>query len=222
MTDAITTEPRYPLSMTGMHGTGKKTLRDGLAARFDRFSAVDYKLLQLGRMVDAEGLVEFRGRAREQDRLIRDEIERGSLPVTSRLGILDVAILACSMSRLGRIDTVAVDTFLADLGTDVATTAMPRLLVATMTAPDVLQQRLLARDQQAGGGDRKRGAGPLARMAAILEEIFLHERYPHPLVERIVRSYRDAGALLVVDTGARNHEEALADVAAFVERSGVS
>lgn len=222
MTDPIAIEPRYPLSMTGMHGTGKKTLRDGLASKFERFSAVQYKLLQLGRMVDAEGLVEFRERARGQDGLVREQIASGLLPVTSRLGILDVAITACSMSRLGRIDAAIVDGFLSDLGSDLAAAAMPRALVATMTAPDVLQQRLLARDQQAGGGGKARGAGPLARMAALVEEIFLHERYPHPLVERIVRTYRDAGALLVVDTGARDRDEALADAAEFVERSGLA
>lgn len=222
MIDAFKTEPRYPLSMTGMHGTGKKTLRDGLSARFDRFSAVQYKLLQLGRMVDAEGLVEFRERAREQDGLVREQMERGSLPVTSRLGILDVAITACSMAKLGRIDATVVEAFLSDLTSDLATTAMPRCLVATLTAPDILQQRLLARDQQAGGSSKARGAGPLTRMAAFIEEIFLHERYPHPLVERIVRSYRDSGALLIVDTGLRDRDEALTHVAEFVERIAVS
>jgi hypothetical protein len=217
MSDAIKTEPRYPLSMTGMHGTGKKTLRDGLAPRFELFSAVEYKLLQLGRMVDAEGLVEFRERAREQDRLVREQIGLGSLPITSRLGILDVAITACSMSRLGRIDTAVVDAFVSDLASDLATAAMPESLVATVTAPEVLQERLLARDQQAGGS-KARGARPLAGMVALIEEIFLHERYPHTLVERIVRSYRDSGALLIVNTGQRDREEALADVAEFTSR----
>lgn len=212
----------YPLSMTGMHGTGKKTLRDGLVSRFDRFSAVQYKLLQLGRMVDAEGLAEFRERAREQNGLVREQMERGLLPVTSRLGVLDVAITACSMSRLGKIDAALVDAFVSELAGDLETAPMPRALVATRTAPEILQQRLIARDQQAGGDGKRRGVGPLARMAALIDEIFLEERYPHALVERIVRSYRDTGTLLVVDTGQRDPGQALNDVAAFVERTALS
>jgi hypothetical protein len=209
-------ESDYPVSLSGMHGTGKKTLRDGLAARVERFSAIEYKLLQLGRMVDEDGLRVFRGRAEEQDRLIRERLARGLCPVTSRHGILDVAITACSMTRLGRIDAAVVDAFVANLADDLERAAMPRTLVIVLTPADVLQERLRARDEQAGASNA-RGLGKLARMADLMQEIFLGERYPHPLVERIIRSYRDAGDLLVVDTGQRDRNGAVADVLAFLE-----
>lgn len=210
-------ESRYPVSLSGMHGTGKKTLRDGLSARVERFSAIDYKLLQLGRMVDEDGLRVFRGRAEEQDRLVRERIAQGLCPVTSRHGVLDVAITACSMSRLGRIDPAVVDGFVASLADDLARAAMPRALVIVLTPAEVLQDRLLARDQQAGSSNA-RGAGKLARMAELMQEVFVAEHYPHPVVERIVRTYRDAGDLLVVDTGRRDRDGALADVLAFLGR----
>ena len=210
-------EADYPVSLSGMHGTGKKTLRDGLAARVERFSAIEYKLLQLGRMVDEEGLRVFRGRATEQDGLIRERLAQGLRPVTSRHGILDVAVTACTMSRLGRIEPAVVDAFVASLADDLARAAMPRALVIVLTPAEVLQARLLARDQAAGGSNT-RGQGKLARMAELMQEIFVGERYPHALVERIVRAYRDAGDLLVVDTGERDRDGALADVLAFLER----
>lgn len=213
-------EAAYPVSMSGMHGTGKKTLRDRLSARVERFSAVEYKLLQLGRMVDEDGLRVFRGRAEEQDRLVRERIAQGVWPVTSRHGVLDVAITACSMSRLGRIDAGVVDAFVASLADDLERAAMPRTLVILLTAAEALQERLLARDQQAGSSNA-RGLGKLARMAELMQEIFLDERYPHALVERIVRGYRDADDLLVVDTGQRDRDEAAADVLAFLERRNV-
>jgi hypothetical protein len=210
-------EAEYPVSMSGMHGTGKKTLRDGLSARAERLVAVDYKLLQLGRMVDEDGLRVFRERAEEQDRLVREHMAQGRWPVTSRSGILDVAITACSMSRLGRIDPGVVDGFVASLADDLARAAMPRALVIVLTPAEVLQERLLARDQQAGSSNA-RGLGKLARMADFMQEIFVGEHYPHALVERIVRSYRDTDDLLVVDTGQRDRGGALADVLAFLER----
>jgi len=213
-------ETEYPVSLSGMHGTGKKTLRDGLAARVERFSGVDYKLLQLGRMVDEDGLRVFRERAADQDRLVRDHIARGLWPVTSRHGVLDVAITACSMSRLGRIDPAAVDAFVASLANDLERAAMPRALVIVLTSAEVLQDRLLARDQQAGSSNA-RGLGKLARMVELMQEIFLAERYPHAVVERIVRRYRDAGDLFIVDTGARDRAGALAEAIGFLERRGI-
>ena len=213
-------EAAYPVSLSGMHGTGKKTLRDGLATRVERFSAIDYKLLQLGRMVDEDGLQVFRERARDQDRLVRERIAQGLFPVTSRHGILDVAVTACTMSRLGRIDAAVVDAFVASLADDLAVAAMPRALVIVLTSAEILQDRLLARDQQAGSSNA-RGLGKLARMAEFVQEIFIGEHYPHPVIEQLVRGYRDAGDLLVVDTGRRDRDGAVADVLAFLDRRRV-
>jgi hypothetical protein len=121
------------------------------------------------------------------------------------------------MSRLGRIDPAAVDGFVASLADDLERAAMPRVLVIVLTPAEILQDRLLARDQQAGSSNA-RGLGKLARMVELMQEIFVGERYPHAVVERIVRRYRDAGDLLVVDTGARDRAGVLSDVLGFLDR----
>jgi hypothetical protein len=209
------TEHPYPISFSGMHGCGKKTLRDGLCAATEGYHPIHYKLLELGRMVDEDGLHVFRARAREQDRLVREAIAQGGQAVTSRLGILDVAITACTMARLGRIDADIVDAFVASLGEDIEHAALPRTLAVVLTPAATLQERLLARDQQAGASNT-RGQAKLARMVDFMEEIFVQGICPHPVIERLVGSYRERDALLLVDTGRRDRAAALADVQAFL------
>jgi hypothetical protein len=173
-------------------------------------------------MVDEDGLHVFRARASEQDRLVRAAIAQGGQAVTSRLGILDVAITACTMARLDRIDADIVDAFVATLGDDLEHAALPRTLAVVLTPAAILQERLLARDQQAGASNT-RGQAKLARMAAFMEEVFVQGIFPHPVIERLVDSYRERDALLVLDTGQRDRASALADVQAFLaQRQGSS
>ncbi|HEY8202472.1 MAG TPA: hypothetical protein VII47_14110 [Actinomycetota bacterium] len=209
----------YPISMTGIQGGGKKTLRDGLVARFPRFEPVELHLLKLGRMVDLEGLQVFRDRYREQDRLVRDIVGRERLAVTSRLGILDVALVASVMAGLGKIEQDGVEAFLEEVEADVPAMLFPSTLAAVTADAATLQQRLAARDE---GQARKpsRGARALAFMAGKLEDVYVRGAYPHPVVEHMVEPYRRSGTLLLVDTAALDEAEALGLVAQHLEDHG--
>jgi hypothetical protein len=208
----------YPISMSGIQGAGKATLRDGLARRYGRCEGIDFHLLELGRKVDLAGLSTFRDRYRVQDGLVRQAIERGRLPVTSRLGILDVAILASVMADLGRIPAEGVDSFLHTVADDLPSLLFPRTLAAVVCEPTTLLQRLVARDE-ARGRNPPRGLKVLGEMAARLEEIYVAGHYPDPRIAQIVEFYRGSGSLLVVDTSKLDEAEALALVVEFLEQS---
>jgi hypothetical protein len=208
----------YPISMSGIQGAGKATLRDGLARRYGRCEGIDFHLLELGRKVDLAGLSTFRDRYRVQDGLVRHAIEQGRLPVTSRLGILDVAILASVMADLGRIPAEGVDSFLHTVVDDLPSLLFPRTLAAVVCEPTTLLQRLVARDE-ARGRNPPRGLKVLGEMAARLEEIYVAGHYPDPRIAQIVEFYRGSGSLLVVDTSKLDEAEALALVVEFLEQS---
>jgi hypothetical protein len=204
--------------MSGMHGSGKATLRDGLARRFDRCEGIDFHLLALGRKVDVAGLATFRDRYLEQDGLVRHAIERGHLPVTSRLGMLDVAILASVMAAMGRLPADDVRSFLERLADDLPAVLFPRTLAAVVCEPTTLLRRLAERDE-ARGRTPPRGVKVLGEMATRLEEIYMLGRYPHPVIAQIVELYRGSGSLVVVDTSKLDAAEALALVVRFLEES---
>jgi hypothetical protein len=216
----IEVSPEYPVSMTGIQGGGKKTLRDGLVSRFAGFEAVELHLLELGRMVDLEGLQTFRDRYREQDRLVREIAGRGRLAVTSRLGILDVALVASVMAGLGKIEEAGVAAFLEQVDGDVPAMLFPRTLAAVVADAATLQQRLATRDESRAQKP-SRGGKALRFMAEKLEDVYVHGRYPHPAIERIVEPYRRSGTLLVVDTAALDEAEALELVARHLEEQGL-
>jgi hypothetical protein len=208
----------YPISMSGIHGSGKATLRDGVARRYDRCEGIDFHLLELGRKVDVAGLSTFRDRYLEQDGLVRQAIERGRLPVTSRLGILDVAIVASVMAAMGRLPEDDVRSFLERLADDLPAVLFPRTLAAVVCEPTTLLRRLAERDE-ARGRTPPRGVKVLSEMATRLEEIYVLGRYPHPLIAGIVELYRGSGSLVVVDTSKLDAAEALALVVRFLEES---
>jgi hypothetical protein len=216
----MTVSSGYPISMTGIQGGGKKTLRDGLVARFPRFEPVELHLLELGRMVDLQGLQTFRDRYMEQDRLVRDIAGRGNLAVTSRLGILDVALVASVMAGLGKIERAGVEAFLEQVDADVPALLFPRTLAAVMADAATLQQRLAARDEDQARRP-SRGSKALGFMAGKLEDVYVRGVYPHPVVERIVELYRQSGTLLVVDTAALDEAAALEVVERHLDDHGV-
>lgn len=214
-------EADYPVSMTGVHGAGKKTLRDRLCALHADYVPVEYKLLKLGRMVDQAGLNAFRERMLEQDRLVDAVLEAGQHPVTSRLGVLDVAIIAAVMAKFGRIEASVTGAYLERLERDLADLFMPRALIAVWAPAEVLQNRLQERDRDK---DVKpsRGAAKMAGLIAFTKEIFVEGHYPHPLIERIVERYRHEGRLLLLDTGHVDSAAACECAVDFLAARGLS
>jgi hypothetical protein len=140
--------------------------------------------------------------------------------VTSRLGILDVALVAGVMAALGRIDEASVEQFLEQVDRDVPAMLFPRTLAAVVADPSTLQQRLAARDE---GRAQKpsRGGRALRFMAGKLLDVYIRGLYPHPAIERIVDPYRRSGMLLVVDTAVLDEAGALDLVARHLEDHGL-
>ena len=216
----VNTHPGYVLSMTGIHGAGKGTLRNGLVAHRG-FSADDLKVFALGRMLDAEGLWTCRENAKEQNRRAMAIALRGERAVTSRLGLLDVAIYGRVMQRWGKIADADVDSLLAAIRADLASDyVLPSALVALVCQPEALQERLLARDANAGKA-ASRGQKALARMVAALSEIYAGEVSIDPLVDEVLDHYRSQERFVLIDTSSVGIEVLRADVVAFLERSGL-
>jgi len=192
-------EPRYPVSMTGIQASGKKTLRDGIARRLPGFVAVELDLLKLGRMVDLEGLETFRERYLALDRMVKEACAGAQFPVTQRLGILDVATVAQFMSRAGRVDRIAAAAFLDQVAGDASLVSMPAALVWVRCGVEVLLQRLQRRDEQ-NGVKLSRAGKPLAALESFLDGLVAGTESAHPLIVDIVGHYRTADRLLTIDT----------------------
>ncbi len=195
--------PAYSLSMTGVHGAGKKTLQAHLCEASETLRPVPLKLFQLGRMIDLEALYLFRSRCHQQHEVVEEIAEAGHHAVTSRLGILDVAIYACAMQQFGRIPASEVIEFLEVLSGDLERLHLPHALIAMFCDAAQLQERLVARDAQKKL-KAARGLKKLERMVNLVRGIFIDAIYPHPLVAAIVEHYRTTGALLVLDTTMRD------------------
>ncbi len=213
-------EPCYPVSITGVHGAGKKTLRDGIAAAGEPFAAVSFDLVKLGRIVDAEGLETFRDRYLQLDARIREHCRMGRWPVTSRFGILDIAIVASFMARVGRIETGVVESYLARLRQDAQSVCYPRALIAMVCRPEALAERLRKRDLE-NGLNAPRGAKALAGLVAFLEGIYVRADYPHPAIAEIVSPYKQEGRFLSLDTSESTPAGSLEEAKAFLGRAGI-
>jgi hypothetical protein len=217
---ALQIEPRYPVSMTGIQGSGKKTLRDGIASRLPGFVAVELELLKLGRMVDLEGLKTFRERYLALDLKVKEASAAGHFPVTQRLGILDVAIIAEFMSRAGRVDRVAAASFLDEVKRDASFISMPSAMVWVRCGVDGLLERLHRRDEE-NGVKLSRAAKPLAALQSFLDGVRSGTESTHPLIMEIVDHYRTTDLVLTIDTTDLDPIAAQDRVIAFLQKKQI-
>lgn len=207
--------------MTGAHGAGKATLTRGLTERLG-LSSVDVKVFALGRMLDAAGLETCRGNAGEQNRQVRELAAARRGVVTSRLGLLDVAVYAAAMRRFGRIDAADVAAAIGRLRRDLDDGyALPQALIAMVCDAEALQDRLLGRDRKKGL-QASRSVKKLRRLLDVMSAIYRDGDYPDDLVAELVEHYRGRDRLLVLDTTGLDVEATRDAAARFLEERRIA